>query len=107
MTTMTKDDYFQFAEKFFGDCIETSRKKNSDYTGVNADPFANFKVIEVYNIPAEIGFITRMSDKMSRITSFIQKGSLQVEDESVIDTLKDLANYSCLLAALIKSRKNG
>lgn len=102
---MTKQEYFQFAQLFFNDCIEISKKKNADYTGGNDDPFSNFKAVEAYSLSAEQGFITRMSDKMARIGSFIKQGELQVKDESVIDTLKDLANYSCLLAGLIQSRK--
>lgn len=45
-----------------------------------------------------------MMDKMKRIASFAEKGELQVKDESVTDTLKDLANYSCLLAGYLKSK---
>lgn len=100
---MTKQDYFLFSEKFFGDCIEISRKKNADYTGGASDPFSNFRSVEVLGIPAEVGFLTRMMDKMKRVASFVEKGELQVKDESVTDTLKDPANYSCLLAGLIKA----
>lgn len=102
---MTKQQYFEFSEKFFSDCIEISRKKNSDYTGQNADPFSNFQSVEVLGIKTEQGFLTRMMDKMKRIASFVENGELQVKDESVKDTLKDLANYSCLLAGYIESKK--
>lgn len=102
---MTKQQYFQFAEKFFGDCVEISRAKNADYTGGSDDPFSNFKAVEALGISAEQGFLTRMMDKMKRIASFVEKGELQVKDESVKDTLRDLANYAALLAGLIESRK--
>lgn len=101
---MTKQEYFEFANEFFGQCIEVSRKKNADYTGVNDDPFANFTAVEKLSIKTEQGFLTRMMDKMARIGSFVAKGELQVNDESVTDTLRDLANYSCLLAGYIKSK---
>lgn len=103
---MTKDEYFLFAEKFFNDCLETSRKKNADYTGKNDDPFSNFRSVEVLGITTEQGFLTRMMDKMKRIASFAEQGELQVKDESVTDTLKDLANYSALLAGYIKSKSH-
>lgn len=103
---MTKDEYFLFAERFFNDCLETSRKKNADYTGKNDDPFSNFRSVEVLGITTEQGFLTRMMDKMKRIASFAEQGELQVKDESVTDTLKDLANYSCLLAGYIKSKSH-
>ena len=102
---MTKQQYFEFSEKFFSDCIELSRKKNADYTGQNADPFSNFQSVEVLGIKTEQGFLTRMMDKMKRIASFVENGELQVQDESVKDTLRDLANYSCLLAGYIESKK--
>ena len=97
--------YFVFSEKFFNECIEISKKKNADYTGVNDNPFANFKSVESLGIKTEHGFLTRMMDKMARIGSFVSKGELQVKDESVKDTLRDLANYACLLAGYIESKK--
>jgi hypothetical protein len=102
---MKKAEYFEFSEKFFGDCIAISKKKNADYTGGDDNPFSNFQSVEVLGIKTEQGFLTRMMDKMKRISSFVEKGELQVKDESVIDTLQDLANYSCLLAGYIKSQK--
>jgi hypothetical protein len=103
---MTKQEYFEFSQAFFNECIEISKKKNADYTGKALDPFANFQSVEVLGISTEAGFLTRMMDKMKRIASFVENGELQVKDESVTDTLRDLANYSCLLAGYIKSRQN-
>lgn len=102
---MNKQEYFDFAQSFFGDCIEISKKKNADYTGGNDNPFANFTSVENLGIKTEQGFLTRMMDKMARIASYVSKGELQVKDESVTDTLRDLANYSCLLAGYIASKK--
>ena len=102
---MTKNEYFEFAQKFFNDCVEISKKKNADYTGKNDNPFSNFTSVESLGISTEHGFLTRMMDKMKRISSFAENGTLQVKDESVIDTLRDLANYSCLLAGYIESKK--
>lgn len=102
--TMTKNQYFQFATKFFGDCVEISRRKNGDYTGNAPDPFSNFRSVEVLGIKAEVGFLTRMMDKMRRISSFVEHdGKLRVNEEAIRDTLIDLANYACLLAGYIHS----
>ena len=103
---MTKQQYFEFAQKFFGECVEISKKKNADYTGGNDNPFSNFTSVESLGIKTEQGFLTRMMDKMARIGSYVSKGELQVKDESVVDTLRDLANYSCLLAGYIESKKS-
>lgn len=101
---MTKQEYFDFAEAFYWDALQLSRKKNADYTGEKNDPFSNFTAVETLNITAEQGFLTRMMDKMKRISSFVSRGALSVENETVMDTLMDLANYSCLLAGYIKSK---
>lgn len=102
---MQKEDYFEFAENFMNEMLEISKKKNADYTGGANDPFANFKSVEVLGISTEQGFLTRMMDKMKRIASFVEKGELQVKDESVKDTLQDLANYSILFAGYLESKK--
>lgn len=102
---MTKPEYFEFAEKFFAECVEISRKKNADYTGGAPDPFSNFTSIEVLGIKTEVGFLTRMFDKAKRLSSFVEKGELLVKDESVQDTLADLANYCCLFAGYLKSKE--
>jgi hypothetical protein len=86
--------------------MEITKRKNADYSGSGVDPFANFRQVgSLVQKPdvIEIGFITRMSDKMSRIGSFISNGTLQVKDESVEDTLLDLANYCLLFAGYLKS----
>ena len=97
--------YFEFAEKFFSECIEISKAKNSDYTGDGSNPFANFQSVEQLHITTEQGFLTRMMDKMMRLASFAKKGTLEVKDESVKDTLQDLANYACLFAGYLESKK--
>lgn len=83
-------------------------KKNADYAGAGKDAFANFNAVEVLGICAtETGFLTRMLDKLCRIATFAQRGVLQVDDESVEDTLIDLANYCVLLACYIKGKREG
>lgn len=99
---MTKEEYFKFAEEFVEEMLSISKKKNEDYSS-GTDPFRNFK--SVGDEWVEIGFYTRMSDKMSRLKSFIERGELSVENESIKDTLVDLANYACLLAGYIKSKE--
>lgn len=100
---MTSTDYLHFAESFFKDCVELSRKKTADYTGNGTDAFANFR--QIPENWTEIGFLTRMGDKMARLRSFVQNGDLQVKDESATDTLRDLANYCALFAAYLGEQK--
>lgn len=105
---MTKDEYIIFHKECCDRMVDVTKKKNADYTGGSDDPFANFvqigSLVQIPNV-IEVGFLTRMSDKFSRIGSFITKGMLQVKDESVEDTLIDLANYCILFAGYLKSKK--
>ena len=80
--------------------VEVARRKNADYAGASSDPFGNFRHVEDLGIASTgQGFLTRMTDKLCRVATFEKKGALQVADETVEDTLVDLANYSLLLAA--------
>ena len=67
---------------------ELYRTKNSDY----ADSYAKVRDI----IPESI--LVRLHDKLGRITQLMlnQKAGQEVKDESIEDTLRDLANYSLL-----------
>lgn len=102
---MTKSDYIQFHEEFCKKMIEVTKAKSADYTGVTDDPFRNFRLVEEMGLcSVEVGFITRISDKVARLSSFATKGMLEVKDESVTDTLMDCANYCILMAGYLKSK---
>lgn len=84
---------------------ETHDKKNSDYSD-DEDPFSNFRECEKFGIPAYKGALVRMSDKWSRIINLINKGGKhKVKDESITDTLIDLANYALITTILIEEAK--
>ena len=103
---MNKKEYMEFHENCCRKMAEITKAKNADYTGVGDDPFANFDRVESLGICSAVqGFLVRMTDKLCRIASFAAKGTLQVKDESVEDTLLDLANYSILLAGYIRQGK--
>ena len=102
---MNRQKYFEFHRECVEKMTEITKKKNADYAGPGNDPFANFTRVEKMGIcSTEQGFLTRMTDKMSRLSSFVQVGKLEVLDESVEDTLLDLANYAILMAGYIKSK---
>jgi hypothetical protein len=104
---MTRQEYLDFQAKTFNRMMEITKKKNADYSAGSDDPFFNFTRVEALGIAkTEQGFLTRMIDKVARITSFVKKGSFQVEDESVQDSLMDLANYSVLLMGYLESKKS-
>ncbi len=75
-------------------------RKNHDYAGSD-DPLKNFYECVDMDVTPFQGVMVRMSDKWSRIKSFMRQGILEVKDESIEDTLIDMAVYS-LLAILIR-----
>lgn len=105
---MTRNQYLQLFKKLTNKMFDVTRRKNADYTkGVaEDDPFANFRQVEKMGIcSAEVGILTRMSDKFARVMSWVKNGKLEVADEGVEDTLLDLAIYSLLLLGYIISKK--
>jgi len=116
---MTKAQYIDFHKKFCEAMVDITAKKNHDYSGGGDDPFRNFR--QIANLIGEqagnqagtgpldivaVGFLTRMSDKFSRIGSYIAKGELLVKDESVADSLCDLANYCALFSGYLKEKSD-
>jgi len=101
---LNREQYLKFHKDMCDKLVEVTTRKNNDYAG-DRGTFANFESVEAYGIPTEIGFITRMNDKLSRIATFVDKGVLEVKDESIEDTLMDLANYSILFAGYIRHKK--
>ena len=53
----------------------------------------------------EQGFMVRLTDKMSRLSSFVHAGKMNVQDESFMDTCVDVINYMVLLAAYLKDKE--
>lgn len=79
-------------EELCKNLIETYRKKNHDY----GDSFG-----ETYNKLGIVSAVTRISDKYNRLVSLCIKSEEErkVKDESIIDTLLDMANY-CIMTVI-------
>lgn len=100
---MNQEEYLKFHRSFCDQMIAITKLKNSDYAN-SLDPFANFRMCELMGVASSMqGFLTRMLDKIARINTFAQRGTLAVKSESVHDALMDLANYCALLSGFIKS----
>lgn len=82
-------------------------RKNKDYAGMGGkEPFANFTRCESMGICTTFkGFLVRMTDKLSRLSSFSDAGSFAVDDEKLEDTLIDMINYSVLLLAFVRDKE--
>ena len=68
--------------------------KSLDY-GQDEDALANIRAgAEAINVPAWLGCVLRMSDKMQRIRAFCRRG--KCEHDGVEDTLLDIAAYAAI-----------
>jgi hypothetical protein len=94
-------DWEKFGDPRFKQLLDDAwllhTKKAADY-GSDADPLANLKRCEKIGVPAITGTIIRLEDKFHRLERWHQKGALA--NESVEDTLADIAGY-CLLGILL------
>lgn len=100
----TQKDFLVRLEELYANNVEISYNKNSDYA-TDVDPFSNFRVCESLGIPAEVGFIVRMSDKLARISNLTKPGVVaKVKDESSLDTLSDLSNYAMIMRMYLEQK---
>lgn len=105
---MTKTEYLKFHRDCCDRMIKITAAKNADYTGGSVCPFGNFTEVErTGTCETEVGFMVRMTDKFARIRSFVKLGVLKVKEESVEDTLIDLANYCILFAGYLRAKRAG
>lgn len=91
---MVKKDLYNSIIK---DMSKTYEAKNADYGD---------SVGDTYNKFGDVSFLTRITDKYNRILSLSDKGSCgEVKDESLDDTILDLANY-CVLWLVEREHKS-
>ena len=101
---MRKDDPTAFVgkiERHKGICSEihsTYVKKNNDY----GDAFS-----KTYEDLGIVSAITRISDKYNRLCSLaLSDKPALVNDESIIDTLLDMANYCIMTVMELRDRED-
>ena len=95
----TKEDHENKVKEFVSICGEMAElydAKNWDY----GDSFG--KSFEEWGMPMAC---IRLTDKLNRLCALTKSGEQRVQDESIEDTLRDLANYSIMTLIEIKRRK--
>lgn len=70
--------------------IDTYTKKNADYGDSFSEMFSELGVVTA---------ITRIGDKYNRFKTLALKNEMEVVEESIIDTLMDMANY-CIMTVM-------
>jgi len=104
---MDRDELLRYHSEICNAAKELMSLKNKDYAGSEGnEPFANFTRVESMGIcDTEQGFLVRVTDKLSRLSSFVHAGKMHVEDESFYDTIVDVINYMVLLSAYVSDKK--
>lgn len=83
---------------------ELHDRKGQDY-GTDEDSFANVRASTEFGIPAWVGALVRGNDKVTRLKTFVKKGVLA--NESVEDSLLDLATYALIALVLFREQRGG
>lgn len=90
----------------FNDLIEEIKflhdKKRSDYSP-GEDSYNNIRASEDWGAPSWLGAMIRVSDKIRRLQKYARDGNL--ENESVEDSLLDIANYSMIALILFREEQ--
>lgn len=105
---MTREELFAHHDGLCRKAHEIMKAKNNDYAGSKGDnPFANFQRCEGMGIcSAEQGFLVRIVDKVSRLSTFANDGKLAVHNESYEDAILDIINYCVLMSAYVKDKNS-
>ena len=78
---------------------EIHEAKNQDYSPEGE--WGNFRESERIGIPAWKGAFVRLQDKYTRACNLIKGKEAFVKDETLKDTLIDLANYAVIVLCLL------
>lgn len=87
------EDTFESISK---ELCDLHSSKDSDYGGSFSKTFETFGLTSS---------CIRLSDKVNRLNSIVSKSSQKITDESVEDTLKDLASYAIMTIVELRKEK--
>lgn len=101
---MNQEDYLKAFKEVTESMYALTEAKNKDYAWDWAkDAFANFRVVEEFWISVEDWLLTRMLDKIKRISNLVRQDTY-VQWEKITDTLEDLSIYSIIFLLYLKSK---
>ena len=81
-----ENEFMEEYKKIVTETMELCIKKNKDYGSSVQDTFEKF---------GDISYLVRITDKYNRICSLLNREG-EVKDESIDDTIRDMANYAFL-----------
>ena len=105
---MNRTELLEHHKEICAKAIEIMKEKNHDYAGKGGEePFANFERCEAMGIcSTEQGFLVRVVDKVSRLSTFVDAGELKVKGEAWEDAVLDIINYMILFSGFVTSKED-
>ena len=101
MTLENQEKHFEMVVK---EMQSIMFKKGNDYS--NADRLSNFKLAgKIAGLNAELNCLSLISTKVARLGNLLNKDG-QPNNESIHDSLIDLANYTILLDMILDDKRN-
>ena len=91
-----ENEFMEEYKKIVTETMELCVKKNKDYGSSVEDTFEKF---------GDISYLVRITDKYNRICSLLNREG-EVKDESIDDTIRDMANYAFLWLASRNLKEN-
>lgn len=85
--------------RYLGEAAELHDRKQSDY-GRGDDPFANVRSSSDWGMPAWVGAMVRLNDKVKRLQSLARTGNLS--NEGAVDSFMDIAVYALIARILFE-----
>jgi len=103
---MTHNEQIEIFEVTFSQLKDTLNKKGADYA--NEDKLSNFKLAgNIAGITPEINCLSLIATKVARLGVLLNNPQHNPSNESIDDSIMDLANYTILLRMiLIEKREN-
>ncbi|MEG1620619.1 MAG: nucleotide modification associated domain-containing protein [Oscillospiraceae bacterium] len=90
-------DKIERHKEICNEMLNTYKDKNHDYGDSFGETFRKLGIVSA---------ITRISDKTNRLQSICFSGKIKIFDESMRDTLLDLANYAIMTIMELEGIKN-
>lgn len=85
--------------RYLGEAADLHDLKQSDY-GRGDDPFANVRSSSDWGMPAWVGAMVRLNDKVKRLQSLARTGNLS--NEGAVDSFMDIAVYALIARVLFE-----
>ena len=95
---MNREQQEKYFKEFTKRMADTMLKKGNDYA--NTDRLSNFKLAgNICQTSAKINCLNQIANKVARLGVLLN--STEVNNESIEDSILDLANYSVLLGMIL------